>query len=95
MCDAADGRFVPGVRVTATLVTSGGDEVGTYEHPLLWHPMLYHYGRNWTVPGDGDYTLRVHVEPPQFMRHDDVNGRRFCAPADVEFSPVKVRTGQG
>ena len=93
--DAADGRFVPSVKVTATLVDPDGNEVGTHEHPLLWHPMLYHYGRNWQVPADGEYTLRVRVEPPTFMRHDEVNGCRFREPAEVEFTGVKVARGQG
>ena len=69
--------------------------MGTHEQSLLWHPMIYHYGRNWTVPSDGEYTLRVHVDPPTFMRHDEVNGRRFTEPADVEFEGVKVERGQG
>ncbi len=92
--DAGDGRFVPGLRVTATLVDPGGNELGTHEHPLLWHPMIYHYGRNWTLPADGEYTLRVHVEPPRFMRHDKVNGCRFRDPVDVEFAGVQVERGQ-
>ncbi len=92
--DAADGRFIPAVRVTATLISPDGEDLGTFEHPLLWHPMIYHYGRNWTVPADGEYTLRVHVEPPQFMRHDDINGMRFQEPVDVEFTGVKVERGQ-
>ncbi len=92
--DAADGRFIPAVRVTATLISPDGEDLGTFEHPLLWHPMIYHYGRNWTVPADGEYTLRVHVEPPRFMRHDDINGLRFQEPVDVEFTGVKVERGQ-
>lgn len=91
--DGSDGRFVPGLRVEATLVAPDGEEVGTHEQPLLWHPMLYHYGRNWTVPADGEYTLRVHVDPPTFMRHDEVNGCRFAEPVDVEFIGVAVERG--
>jgi uncharacterized protein involved in high-affinity Fe2+ transport len=91
--DAADGRFVPGVRVLATLIDPDGNEVGTHEQPLLWHPMIYHYGRNWTLPADGDYTLRVRVEPPTFMRHDEVNGKRFTEPVEVEFTGVRVQRG--
>ena len=49
---------------------------------------------NWTVPADGEYPLRVRVEPPTFMRHDEVNGRRFTEPVDVEFRGVKVERGQ-
>lgn len=93
--DAGDGRFVPGVRVTVTLLDPSGNELGTHEQPLLWHPMIYHYGRNWTVPSDGEYRMRVHIDPPTFMRHDEVNGRRFMTPVDTEFSKVKVKRGQG
>lgn len=93
--DAADGRFVPGVKVVATLLAPDGSEVGTHEQPLLWHPMLYHYGRNWTVPTDGTYTLRVRVEPPTFMRHDEVNGKRFTEAVDVTFDKVQVQRGRG
>lgn len=93
VCDASDGRFIPAVQVTATLVTPSGEELGPYEQVLVWHPMLYHYARNWTVPEDGDYTLRVHIEPPTFMRHDEINGRRFTDAADAEFTGVKIERG--
>ncbi len=93
--DGADGRFVPGLQVRGTLITAEGRELGTHEHPLLWHPMLYHYGRNWKVPGDGSYTLRVQIDPPQFMRHDEVNGKRFTETISVEFRDVRAKTGQG
>ena len=92
--DAADGRFVPGLDVSVTLVDADGNEVGTHTQPMLWHPMLYHYGRNWVVPGDGTYTVKVHVDPATFMRHDEINGRRYAEPVDVEFTGVQVETGQ-
>ncbi len=47
--DAGDGRFVPGARVLATLVDPDGEELGTHEQPLLWHPMIYHYGGSDTL----------------------------------------------
>ena len=94
MRDAGDGRFLPGLTVHATLVDARGEEVGTHVQPFLWHPWLFHYGRNWKVPGDGDYTLRVRVEAPEYDRHDHENGCRFVEPAEVEFSGVKIRTGQ-
>lgn len=92
--DASDGRFIPGLAVQATLIGPDGKEVGTHEQPFLWHPWLYHYGRNWRVPGDGEYTLRVHIEAPRFGRHDKKNGKRYEKPVDVEFKGVKVETGQ-
>jgi hypothetical protein len=57
--------------------------------------MIYDYGHNWTVPADGEHTLRVYIEPPTFMRHDEVNGRRFQEPVDVEFRSVQVKHGRG
>lgn len=92
--DGGDGRFVPGLDVTATLVDSEGNEIGTHRQPFYWHPWLYHYGRNWDVPGDGEYTLRVHVDAPEFARHDIKNGKRYADPVDVEFEHVKVETGR-
>ena len=92
--DASDGRFVPALTVHGTLVDPDGNEVGTHEHALLWHPMIYHYGRNWEVPADGVYTLKVRIEPPPFMRHDEINGKRFASEVEVEFSGVKVQRGQ-
>jgi len=92
--DGSDGRFVPCLDVTVTMVAPDGTQVGPHPQPMLWHPMIYHYGRNWTLPSDGTYTMRVHIDPPTFMRHDEVNGRRFTEPVDVEFTDVRVTRGQ-
>lgn len=92
--DGADGRFIPGLTVYATLIDSAGREVGTHQQPFLWHPWLYHYGRNWQVPGDGEYTLRINVDAPDFMRHDKINGRRYANAVMVEFNGVRIETGQ-
>ncbi|MFW6331505.1 MAG: iron transporter [Gemmatimonadota bacterium] len=91
--DAGDNRFVPGLDVTLTLLDSDGSEVGTERMPFLWHPWLHHYGRNWTIPGDGTYTLRVRVAPPEFMRHDEKNGKRYADEVVVEFPGVELETG--
>lgn len=93
VCDAADGRFVPGLTVTAALVTPHGELLGPHEQTLVWHPMIYHYARNWDVPEDGEYTLRIHIEPAPFPRHDEINGRRFAEAVDVEFQGVKIARG--
>ena len=92
--DAADGRFIPGLKVFATLTAPDGRVVGTHEQPYLWHPWLYHYGRNWKVPGDGMYTLRVKFDAPTYHRHDKLNGRRFAKGAEVEFKRVEVKAGR-
>jgi len=90
---AADGRFLPGLKVRATLLDSNGRDLGTFDMPFLWHPWIYHYGRNWKVPGDGAYKLRIHVDLPDFPRHDKVNGYRFHDPIDIEFA-IHIKTGQ-
>ncbi|HPE11639.1 MAG: iron transporter [Actinobacteria bacterium] len=91
--DGSDKRFVPGLTVAVTVIAPDGTLVGTNEQPMLWHPMIYHYGRNWALPADGDYTLKVHIEPPQFMRHDEINGKRFQEPVEVEFTDVHIERG--
>jgi hypothetical protein len=76
------------------LIEADGQAIGTHRQPFLWHPWLYHYGRNWEVPGDGSYRLRVRIEPPEFPRHDKINGRRYAEPVEVEFENVRVETGR-
>jgi hypothetical protein len=92
--DRGDGGFAPAVGVTARLAAPDGTELGPLELRLLWHPMIYQYGRNMTLPADGEYTLRVRIEPPAFMRHDELNGRRFLNPVEVAFDRVQVKRGR-
>jgi uncharacterized protein involved in high-affinity Fe2+ transport len=92
--DAADGRFVPQLDVEATLVHASGEEVGPVEVPYVWHPGLHHYGVNLSIPDDGTYTVKVHVEPPTFHRHDETNGDRYGEAVDVAFEDVDVKTGR-
>lgn len=90
--DAADGRFVFGVGVRVDVLATNGDVVGSHDVPFLWHPSLLHYGANIRLPGDGTYTLRVHIDPPAYSRHDRVNGRRFIEPVETEFRDVEIDT---
>jgi hypothetical protein len=94
VCDAADGRFVPGCTVEATLTDEDGEEVGPTEVPLLWHPGLYHYGKNLELPGDGTYDVAVRVDPPTFGRHDETNGDRYGETVEVTFEDVEIETGR-
>ncbi len=92
--DAGDGRFIPYLDVEATLTSPDGETIGPFAVPFLWHPGLYHYGRNIKVPGDGRYTLDVHIASADFMRHDKINGRRYARSVDVKFTDVPVHTGR-
>lgn len=91
--NAADGRFLPCLTVRATLTDEAGALIGSYEMPFLWHPWVYHYGRNWVVPHDGKYRLKIHIDPPQFPRHDLKNGKRFAAPVETNFE-IEIKTGR-
>ena len=93
-CDGADGRFVPGLTVYVTLTDEDGHEIGRHQQPFLWHPWLYHYGRNWKIPGDGAYTVDVEIKAPDFPRHDHENGNRFAHDVRVKFEKVQLKTGQ-
>ncbi|MGH3002648.1 MAG: iron transporter [Gaiellaceae bacterium] len=92
--DRADGRFIPGLEVAVTLIDPDGAESEPQQQPFLWHPWLYHYGRNWRVAGAGEYRIRIRVEPPRFMRHDHENGRRYLEPVEVEFDGVEIDPDQ-
>lgn len=94
VADAGDGRFVPGLKVYALLIGPEENQIGPYEQPFLWHPTMFHYGRNWKVPGDGMYRLRVRIEPPAFPRHDKTHGHRYVDAVEAEFDNVQVTTGK-
>lgn len=90
--DGADRRFVPALDVELTVLDAEGQTVGTHRQPFIWHPWLYHYGRNWKLPRDGAYTFRVKIAMPGFPRHDKENGKRYTETVQVEFRDVPVKT---
>lgn len=92
--DRGDGRFIPYLDIEATFVDEKQNKVGPFKVPFLWHPGLYHYGRNIAVPRDGHYEIRLKIEPPQFMRHDRKNGRRYTETIELSFEKFEVTTGQ-
>jgi hypothetical protein len=88
--DAADGRFIPYLDIQVRLIDRAGHEVGVHNQPFVWHPWLYHYGRNWRIEKGGDYTLEMNIKAPGFPRHDKKNGKRYTEDVEVSFSPVKI-----
>jgi hypothetical protein len=91
--DASDGRFVPELPMQVTVYAPGGSQVGSHRYSFVWHPWLFHYGRNWQVPGDGEYRIHVRIDPPGFPRRDRVNGRRYTEPVEADFT-VAIEVGQ-
>jgi len=88
--DAADGRFIPALDVIVTISEQGGAILGSHTHPLLWHPYVYHYGRNWHLPKPGRYRINVRFRAPTFARHDRKNGNRFREGAEITFDGVWI-----
>ncbi len=93
VADGADGRFVPGLDVTVT-VLDGEQELFGAAAPFLWHPFLHHYGCNVRVPGEGPYTVLIEITPPSWMRHDPINGKRYQSAVDVVFDDVSFEPGR-
>ena len=93
VCDGADHRFFPCLSVRATLIDGNGKESARMSSrpsgalPLALQAQLEN-------PGNGDYRLRVHIDAPQFPRHDKVNGKRFAEPVEVKFTGVEMKTGK-
>jgi uncharacterized protein involved in high-affinity Fe2+ transport len=89
--DGADNRFIPYLTVTVTVKDSQGKLIGSERQPFIWHPWLYHYGLNWRLPADDRYTLQVQIDAPSFMRHDEINGKRYQQDVKVVFEGVKIK----
>lgn len=92
--DAGDHRFIPGLTIECVL-SQAGNEVVRFKPEFLWHPGLFHYGKDVKVPASGLFDLRVVIAAPDFPRHDKVNGKRYGEAVDVTFSQVPIQTGRG
>lgn len=88
--DAGDGRFVPGLRVAVTILDAAGDELGTAQHPLLWHPLAHRYGSDWALSGEPPYTLRVRIDPSGLACAEPPTGQPVRS-ALVEFEGLHLR----
>jgi uncharacterized protein involved in high-affinity Fe2+ transport len=87
--DAITGRFIPGLRVRATILDSHKREIDTYAAPFMWHPWMNHYGLNVPVPGKGRYTVRIRADAPAFRRFGSTALRKFNKDVDVTVRNVR------
>lgn len=93
VADATDNRFIPYLDIECTL-SQDGKKVLSFKPDFLWHPGLYHYGKDLKLPsGSGTYDLTVKIAPPEFPRHDKTNGKRFAEPVEAEFKGIKISAG--
>jgi uncharacterized protein involved in high-affinity Fe2+ transport len=88
--DATTGRFIPGLKVRATILDSRNKEVDTYTLPFTWHPWMNHYGLNVPAPKAGRYTVRVRAEAPSFRRYGSTALKTFNKAVDVRLIGVRV-----
>ncbi len=92
--DAKTKRFMHDLNVTASLYEPDGSRIGTQKEMFMWHPWLYHYGKNWRVPKGNTYRLAVHIDPPAYRRYGQTTGNQFSHPLDMTFNNVLIKTGQ-
>lgn len=88
--EASTGRVVPDVPVRVAVVDDEGTVVD--ERPLdFYYGEFFHYATNFVVPKAGNYTLRVTLDAPSFLRHGDRGERpALAAGATVEFPDVEL-----
>ena len=88
--DGYDGRIVPGLEVKGKILTS--DSVVVNEKTLDYgiHPLLNRYGANFRVPEEGNYIVKIEVEPAKFWRHDPVNGDRYTDKTIAVFDQKEI-----
>jgi len=58
---------------------------------MMWSVTDYHYGNNFTIPADGNYTVKVEITPPMFARLHKNVGKKFFSSAKVTFRNVALK----
>lgn len=91
--DATDNRFVPGLRVHVRVIDGEGQTRADAILPMLWHPWLYHYGSNFTLPMGSSVAVEIQIDAPEFPRHDETNGMRYTEDLFVRFEDVELTEG--
>lgn len=91
--DALTGQMLP-ITPTVDVINQQGTVVQSEALTFLWHPMVAHYGENYSIPNAGAYSLRVRAPMPDFRRHDHELGDRFTTPVDVTFTGVQITPQQ-
>lgn len=92
--DRRDGRFIPELMVSLRLYDDAGRMVDDMVQPFSWHPLIFHYGVNWTIPKGGYYIPEVTIEQPIFGRHGEKNGNRYPAKVVVKLKAIEMKPGR-
>ncbi len=81
--DPETNTVLPETGLSAELLRDGETVSQEVIYPMLSQPMGFHYGGNFTLPGDGEYTARLSVGGMNIERRGAFEGR-FGDPATAE-----------
>jgi uncharacterized protein involved in high-affinity Fe2+ transport len=92
--DKDDKRFIPDLEVKAKILNEKKETVTTMTVPFIWHPFLFHYGINCSIPKAGKYVAEVTIKKPSFHRHDETYGNRYPKDVTVTLGPLSLKPGR-
>ncbi len=92
--DKLDGRFLPHLEVSCKLLDESDQITEEKTVPFIWHTFLFHYGTNWQIPKEGEYTGVITIKQPHFHRHDEVAGKRYLKDVIVTLGPIHLKPGR-
>ncbi|MEX5254720.1 iron transporter [Kocuria arenosa] len=88
--EAATGRIVPDVPIRLEVLDDTGEVVDEKEL-MFFHAEFFHYANNFSIPAEGDYTLRATLQPPEFTRHgESLEELTLLEPVTVTFDDVHL-----
>lgn len=88
--EAATGRIVPEVPIRLEVLDDTGEVVDEKEL-MFFHAEFFHYANNFSIPDEGDYTLRATLQPPEFTRHgESLEELTLLEPVSVTFEDVHL-----
>lgn len=90
--DLADGRTMPGCKVTASVSPAGGASGATsVTLQPIWGKEFYYYGTNLALAeGTTQSKVTVQIDPPPFARRDKELGAFFITRATAEWPALTV-----
>jgi len=89
--EADTGRLVPEVPIRVEVVDEAGEVVDA-KALRFFYAEFFHYANNFSIPEQGNYTLRARIEPPTFLRHgEQTDGPALAEGAEVEFEGVELK----
>lgn len=92
--DKQDSRFVPHLNIFYELRDIDNNFISQDFLPFVWHPIVYHYGKNIEIPLEGEYKIKLTIKAPEFLRHDEMLGKRYESDVTIELGPIDMKPGQ-